>query len=202
MSKKAIIILAVSAILCACTPDMAKKKIETAVLDQLSLYPCLTLQDLYKAFFQAEFGAEHIVADTASAGRYLDYELGLEDNSAVLFEPVGADSAFFRVHLRSVREGYISRDELFSAFLGGVNTVTIPQIDRWKETWKGIEQVIDGMNLNLEGYDADKEMIDSVLASGQYAIHHSEEFGKQYDPHYRIVRKDLFYDRLFYFLIQ
>jgi hypothetical protein len=49
-------------------------KIKAAVNSQMSLYPEASLQDLYKAFFQAEFGPEHIIADTASAGRYLDSE--------------------------------------------------------------------------------------------------------------------------------
>jgi len=33
-------------------------------------------------------------------------------------------------------------------------------------------------------------MIDSVLNSGKYVIHHSEQYIETYDPHYRIIHVD------------
>ncbi len=172
-------------------------KIERAVRAQLELYPEARLQDLYKAFFQAQFGAEHIVADTTSAGKYLDWELQTSDQSDVLFEPIGADSSFFRVHLCAVQKGYITRQELFDAFVGGVWTVEIPEIGLWASRWEEILKVIDSMPIELDGFEEDKALIDEVLASGHYAVHHSETFSEKYDPHYRIVRKDLFYSQLY-----
>lgn len=168
------------------------ERIRCAVESHLELYPEARLQDLYKAFFQAEFGAEHIVADTGSAGKYLDSELKTRDNSKVLYEPIGADSTYYRVHLRAVQEGYISRDQLFHAFLGGVQTVEIPQVEKWAETWPKILKVIDGMNLALPDYDRERVQIDSLLAAGSYALHHSRAFSAAYDPHYRIIRRDIF----------
>lgn len=176
--------------------------IEEAVRNQLSLYPEMTLQDLYKAFFQAEFGPEHILADTTAAGMYLDQELAEKDDSPIMYEPVGGDSAFFRVHLCAVQQGKITRDELFSAFvdgalgLGNSESRKLGILKDWTDKWKKIESVIKSMDLNIENYDQDKEMIDSVLASGNYAVHHSEKFNRLYHPHYRIVRKDIFLERL------
>lgn len=199
--KHPVILLYIAIFLTGCQ-NAGGNDVRTAVNSQLSLYPELHLQDLYKAFFQAEFGAEHIVSDTTSAGRYLDMELGVPDHSAVLYEPIGTDSTFYRVHLRAVQEGYISRNQLFSAFVGGVHPVEIPQIEKWNKTWPHIDAVIDRMNLNLPDYDREKAAIDSLLATGSYAIHHSEEFSDKYDPHYRIVRKDLFEEVLLPLLLQ
>lgn len=70
--KKISFILAMAIIIAACSPSPQEEKIRAAVENHLALWPKAHLQDLYKAFFQAEFGAEHIVADTTSAGRYLD----------------------------------------------------------------------------------------------------------------------------------
>ncbi len=185
----------------SCSSESSRDdRIRAAVRQQLELYPLSTLQDLYKSFFQAEFGAEHIVADTASAGQYLDYELGIPDPTSILFEPVGADSSFFRVHLRCVQDSLISREQLFDAFIDGVNKVEIPQIEKWNDTWRGILTVIEGMNLDLQNFDVDRSNIEELLKSGQYALHHSETFSDVYDPHYRIVRKDIFFDRLFPYL--
>lgn len=175
-------------------------KIREAVLHQVGLYPELTLVDLYKAFFQAEFGAGHMVSDTAVAGRYLDYELAIPDSTEVLFEPIGSDASYFRVHLVCVQKGYLSRNQLFSAFLGGVSEVSDFQIREWELSWKKIESVIDGMNLDLENYSTDKEQISSLLAAGQYAVHHSRIFNEKYNPHYRIVRRDIFEKELLPFL--
>jgi len=173
-----------------------REKIESAVRNHLALYPQARLQDLYKAFFQAEFGAEHIVSDTTSAGRYLDYELTEPDTLSVFYEPIGADSSYFRVHLKCVQKGYITRDELFHAFLGGVHEVTIPHIEAWKDKWGYIESVISAMGLDLPDYDADSSEIDSLLAGGHYAVHHSDVFTGTYHPHYRIIRRDLFYGEI------
>lgn len=180
----------------SCGQINSDQKVRDAVCLQMKLYPESTLQDLYKAFFQAEFGAEHIVADTSSAGRYLDRELLVTDKSELLYEPIGADSSYFRVHLSAVQKGYITRNELFDAFIGGVHQVEIPQIEKWSERWPEIEVVISSLNLSLPGYSEDKIMIDSVLSGGNCAIHHSEHFSEVYDPHYRIIRKDMFLSML------
>ena len=185
-------LILVVAIISGCSTDSHDKKIRDFVKAHCELYPEAHLQDLYKAFFQAEFGAEHIVSDTTSSGRYLDRELTVPDRSSILYEPIGADSTFYRVHLRAVQEGLISRQQLFDAFIGGVHAVEIPQIESWRSTWPHILSVIDRMHLDLPGYDAEKSAIDSLLLSGQYATHHSEEFSNAYDPHYRIVRRDIF----------
>ena len=182
----------VASIITGCSTDNHDEKIRDFVMAHYELYPEAHLQDLYKAFFQAEFGAEHIVSDTTSSGRYLDRELTVQDRSRILYEPIGADSTFYRVHLRAVQEGLISRQQLFNAFVGGVHAVDIPQIESWRSTWPHILSVIDGMHLDLPDYDAEKAAIDSLLLSGKYATHHSEEFSIAYDPHYRIVRKDIF----------
>lgn len=198
MKKLILCIISIAAIVsCA---DTHETRVRDAVKNHLALYPKAHLQDLYKAFFQAEFGAEHIVADTTSAGRYLDSELSVKDNASVYYEPIGADSSFFRVHLRSVQDGFITRDQLFHAFVGGVHNVEIPQIERWSETWPEIIKVIDKMHLGLPDYAEERASIDSLLTTGYYASHHSQEFSVAYDPHYRIIRRDLFESQLLPYL--
>ena len=167
-------------------------KIRSAVENHLAMYPKAHLQDLYKAFFQAEFGAEHIVADTASAGRYLDRELAIPDHSQVLYEPVGADSTYYRVHLRAVQEGHITRRQLFDLFVNGVSATDSGQISLWKGKWARILHVIETMDLDLPDIEPEKAAIDSLLDKGEYAFHHSDAFREAYEPHYRIIRRDLF----------
>ena len=194
---KRLIAFALASILLASCANNDTAKIEDAVNSQMSLYPEARLQDLYKAFFQAEFGPEHIIADTASAGRSLDSELIIPDKSDIMYEPIGVDSTFFRVYLCAVQSGRISRNELFDAFISGARKVKTDEIEKWAEKWHKIENVIESMNLQLPGFEADSATIDSLFNTGQYALHHSQQFRDKYDPHYRIVRKDLFYERLY-----
>lgn len=179
---------------CSKRPD---ERIKAAVTYQMALYPESTLQDLYKAFFQAEFGPEHIISDTVSAARMLDEELSIADNSTLFYEPVGADSAFFRIHLCAVQQGVICRDELFDAFLDSAGKTERIDSENWPGKWNDIERAIESMDLDIENYIYDKCLIDSLLQSGQFAVHHSAKFNDLYRPHYRIIRKDIFEERLY-----
>ena len=55
--------------------EIDKAAVRLALEHQLGTYPASTLQDIYKAFYQEHFGAEHMIADTAAARNYLNYEL-------------------------------------------------------------------------------------------------------------------------------
>jgi hypothetical protein len=48
------------------------------------------------------------------------------------------------------------------------------------------------MKLDLKQYEQDKQLIDSVLNRDRYALSHSPEYREAYNPHYRIVRRDIF----------
>ena len=51
------------------------QNIDEMVKNQLSNYPKSRLLDIYKSCFQDFMGAEHLVGDTLSVRRYLEYEL-------------------------------------------------------------------------------------------------------------------------------
>ena len=79
--------------------------IRSAVEHQMEIYPCSTLMDIYKNFFQDSFGPGHIISDTASAGRYLREELNSADSfSGVAYEPTGYLVNFYRVNLSVMKD--------------------------------------------------------------------------------------------------
>ena len=171
------------------------QEVETFVSGLLHTYPETRLLDVYKSCFQDYMGAEHLVADTASACRYLEQELSttsVENLLPWLYEPCGTHGRYVRVSLRAVHEGFISIDELLSAFIGSANSPHRPTVDQWAERWHVIVNEIDGMRLELKQYEQDKQLIDSVLNQGRYALSHSTEYREAYNPHYRIVRRDIF----------
>ena len=184
---------------CPLSVDKIKKSVER----QLNDFPKSTLQDLYKSFFQDRFGPGHLVSDSAMASNYLRYEL---NNSTVFhekyYEPTGYESNYYRVNLSVIKENKISYQDFFDAFLRSVENVDLNDIDEWKAEWSEIEAVIISMDLNLENFEKDLEMIHSVLEQGEYAVHHSEIYNSEYHPHYRIIEKNIFEEEMLPLLVR
>ena len=174
------------------------RQVRVAVENQLEAYPKSTLQDLYKNFFQDYFGPGHIVSDTASAGAYLDRELAsFEQASGAYYEPTGYNANFYRVNLSVVKEGIVSRNVFFDAFIHSVSDIQPITAEEWKKEWTMIDAVIHSMNLPLVGYTEEREKLFSLLDEGEFVMHHSEPFSEAYDPHYRIIERDIFYKEIF-----
>ena len=185
-----LILFATKSVVCC---PLSVDSIQKSVQRQLNDFPKSTLQDLYKSFFQDRFGPGHLVSDTSMAGNYLRYEL---NNSTVFhekyYEPTGYESNYYRVNLSVIKENKISYQDFFDAFLRSVENVSLDDISEWGSEWSEIESVITSMNLNLENFEKDLEMIHSVLEQDKYAIHHSDTYESEYHPHYRIIEKSIF----------
>jgi hypothetical protein len=166
------------------------ESIQSAVEIQLKHYPKSTLQDIYKSFFQDEFGPGHMAPDSAGAAGYLEYELaGMSSRKDYTAEPCGTGEHFYRVPLDLVKDGIIPQEAFLSAFLQSAKVFKQPDIGAWKPKWAGILAEIREMDLDLPGFEADKKMLEEMLDSGEYVVHHSQVYTEAYDPHYRIMSK-------------
>ena len=173
--------------------DTKSERIRVAVENQLKVYPKSTLQDIYKNFFQDYFGPEHIIRDTLSAGAYLDRELAsFEQTSGTYYESTGYNGNFYRVNLSVIKEGLISRDAYFDAFIRSASNIQTGTFEEWKKEWKQIDSIVQTMNLPLSDYMQDRENLFSLLEQGKYAVHHSKRFAEEYTPHYRIIKREIF----------
>ena len=170
-----------------------KKNIEKAVDFQMTLHPKSTLMDIYKSFFQDHFGPEHMIPDPSEAKKNLLSEIASATSfKGLLLEPTGFKHRYYRVNLFLLHDARIPVDTFMSVFLESSETVNWSKINNWYREWKFIEKVIEKMNLDIQGSDKDLEYINQLLLKGQYVVHHSETFIKEYDPHYRIISKKLF----------
>ena len=190
MKRIALIVIAL-----ACTLVLQAQDIQGFVNRQLQTYPKSRLLDIYKSCFQDFMGAKHLVSDRQRVKAYLDEELStttLDDLMPWQYEPCGIDSSYYRVSIRTVKEGIIGEDMLLDAFARSANTPKRPTVEEWSKRWRKIIGTIDEMHLNLPHYDKDKQFIDSILSLGKYAISHSPEYREAYRPHYRIVERGIF----------
>lgn len=177
----------------ACSGDDTRERIRQSVERQMERYPHSTLRDLYKNYFQDRFGPGHIIADEKAADNYLRYEL---ENAATMegddYEPTGYEERFMRVNLSVIADGRVPYDKYLSAFVRSVNGIEPITIEQWREEWAVIDEVIAKMNLNLPNYEADRAEIWALLERGEYVMHHSKLFEQHYDPHYRIIEREIF----------
>lgn len=177
----------------ACTGDSTRERIRQSVERQMERYPHSTLRDLYKNYFQDRFGPGHIIADEKAADNYLRYEL---ENAATMegddYEPTGYEERFMRVNLSVIADGRVPYDKYLSAFVRSVNGIEPITVEQWREEWAVIDEVINEMNLNLPDYEADRAEIWALLERGEYVMHHSKLFEQHYDPHYRIIEREIF----------
>ena len=173
------------------------KEMEIAVQSQLKHYPESTLIDIYKSFFQDRFGPGHLIEDTAASREYFDEELAkMNSRGRHLPEPCGLGEQFYRVPLDLVKDGRLEADVFFGIFLDGAKSfksagdIDKAEIEAWKESWRKIVVVVESMDLNLPGFEADKAVIEEMLGRGKIVAHHSPKYIETYDPHYRIISKE------------
>lgn len=196
---------------------VSAQDIQGFVSRQLATYPESRLIDIYKSCFQDYMGAEHLISNRQSVKAYLDEELStttLEELQPWYYEPCGTGSGYYRVSLRTVKEGIITADQLLDAFVRSAGDTSAPDLKRsnkknvgadllfthyvrpsvesWTDRWHTMIAEIDKMNLTIPNYNEDKAFIDSLLTAGKYAVSHSPTYREAYHPHYRIVRSDIF----------
>ena len=170
--------------------------VKTTISNQLKTYPESRLLDLYKSFFQDRFGPGHIIRDRESARDYILSELtGADTLTGPGTEPCGWEGNYVRVNLSVVADGLLTADELTDALMASAKEVKEEDIERWKEEWKEewkeIVVIIEKYYPDIPKIEEDKTKIDELLASGQYAYHHSAVYNAAYHPHYRIIAKGL-----------
>ena len=157
--------------------------IEGFVNIQMQNYPKSRLLDIYKSCFQNYMGAEHLLSDRQRVKAYLDEELNttsLDDLMPWYYEPCGIDSSYYRVSIKTIKEGFITEDQLLDAFIRSANSETRPSVESWSNRWHMIIGTIDRMKLDMPNYQEDKQLIDSVLSVGKYAISHSPDYREVY----------------------
>ena len=183
-------------LLCCCTSPEKK-----AISRQLQDYPESRVQDIYKSFCQDNLGPGHLIPNPESAKNYLMSELATfrEDlDSAryeaptVLYYPVGDKGNYVRVDLLVVLDGLVSEDVFLDAFVRSANQGKRVTEDQWVGKWNAVERVIRNSFQSIPDAEKDLEMIDAYVAKGDLIMHHSEVLTEAYNPHYRIIARDIF----------
>ena len=175
--------------------------ISDAIDAQLRQYPESRVTDIYKDFCQDNLGPGHLIPDPESARQYLLSELReyREDLDSARYAkpqlrciPVGDAHNYVRVDLSVVLDGLVDEETLLDAFVRSANEGRILPEKDWVRKWHRVAAVIRRRFPDIPGAEADLAALDSLIGAGHLIMHHSEAFSKAYNPHYRIVARDIF----------
>ena len=161
---------------------------EEAIDIFMKKYPQAQLTDLYKSFYQDNYGPGHLLGDTISARKYFNSELA--DTVAwggEMIEFTGEGKNFVRVNMDLVRKGIIPADEYFKAFQNSLGRVEKPSDEYWISEWIQIDSIIQKKNYKFLNENKDREIIREKIETRNFPIHHSDQFNETYNFHYRII---------------
>lgn len=156
--------------------------LETILRSHSRRYPSWQVQDVYKLAHQAAFGPGHMVKDPSSARLWLDRELAEmgEGPTEPVIDPISADGAIVRVHLRPYLAGSGDPEALLAAFLDSANQYK-GEAEILEVNWVHIGKYCSFPAAEMSAFF--KEM----KVQGYPAVHHSEEYRKHYRPAYRVI---------------
>jgi len=194
---KQLLFILTFALLASCQSASVRNGIER----QLKEYPESRVLDIYKCFCQDNLGPEHLIPNPETAVDYLTSELTEYSHDlasrkyskpTLRYFPTGDEGNYIRVDLSVVLDGYITADEYLDAFVRSANEGTKRTTEQWKAKWADVERCIRKHYMTIPDADKDLQEIKSLIEEGHFIIHHSEKFGQVYNPHYRIIAKDIF----------
>lgn len=161
---------------------------EEAVDYLVMTYPEAQLSDLYKSFYQDNFGPGHLLGDLSAARRYFNSELA--DTSAwggPVYEYTGEGKNFVRLNMDLIRQGIIPADEYFLAFQNSLGRVEKPSDEYWISTWNQIDSIVKAKGYAFINEPEDRVIIEEKIESKNFPIHHSDRYNDAYNFHYRII---------------
>ena len=194
---------------CAPKPEASGSGDREALAQYMETYPKAQLRDIYKSCFQDVFGVAHLISDTQACVRYLENEMKvMDDQLEVLderftvtvingcrmldYEYTLPDSHFVRVDLHVVADGRVPQDLLVDVLMESAATPPYMTQEEWVARWQEIKSAAETLVPRPHGFEEDAAAIDSLLAEGDYVMHHSLRYNEVYNPHYRLIRRDLF----------
>ncbi len=156
--------------------------------EQLRLHPSMQPQDIMKLCYQAERGAEHLLANTDHARKYLESEFAsVEAMSGVLHEPISDNVC--RVDLPAWKASGMPMEWLFNMFAASCS-INDNADEMFAEYVAEAERFVKDASVTFTT-DMWADFMAKYRQAGMPAVHHSEEYRKNEYPAYRIVKSEL-----------
>lgn len=173
--------------------EVSRWSVKKLVEFQQRHHPNLRAQDVWKLFYQATFGVEHILSDSSEVAAYLLNELAPIDSvvaGELLIERISLENDLVRVNLRPFRDLNLSSPLLVKAMFQSARE-TIPDTMLFYRLWNEFSALVRFGLLKFPL--ADLKVWDEKVGGGTIeAVHHSTEYVSSNRPAYRVVRRTVF----------
>ena len=145
----------------------AHSQCATALIQYAQRYPAAEVQDLYKLVFQDLYGPGHLLTDSLAAMRYISKEVAEMDGDAYPKDLYSTNDGPFPLYEYTLCDSNFVR----------VNLILV------KRGWISIEQFVSSLLRSAQGLPT---------PDPKFVMSHSAAFKAAYDPHYRIIRRNIF----------
>lgn len=167
------------------TDNQNNRKTRELLLKHCNDYPALKAEDIFKFLFQSAYGCEHLVSDGDGALKHIksEYETLSERETP---DTERLDGEYSRVNLSCLKRG-LSAETLARLFCLSAKSEPNGNILLESKLKTARELVLNG-ELPISPQDFDKSL-DEWANRGYPALHHSEQFRREYKPAYRVIAK-------------
>lgn len=152
------------------------------------------VQDVYKLLYQANFGVEHFLTDTAHVREYLLNELGSLETDAVvsdepLVERISSRGDIVRVNLRPFKK--LNRDpETLVEWMFRSAAVHSPDSLMFRRQWNEFHDLVRYGLLEFPMEEV-SEWNRRITAGDIRPVHHSPEYAAANRPAYRVIHRSV-----------
>lgn len=159
------------------------------ILNHISRFPRLEIQDLRKFIYQSSYGPEHMISDEKRALAYIEEEFKSLDSIGIMDEDflVDLDGDYVRVSLGFMTNG-LKAETLTKLFVLSSEHIS-DDYSILEEKIDVLREMISSGEIDFSIEEFDKE-IKKWKDEGYQACHHSEVFRKEYKPAYRLVKRE------------
>jgi hypothetical protein len=157
------------------------------ISDQLTRYPKMEVQDIYKLIHQGAMGSEHVVDDFASAQTWLEKEIAnmQPGPDEPVVDPISIHGEIVRINLRPYIKAGGNQSTLLNAFMKTVKEYK-GSLEQLMMCWSYFEKMVQRGNLDFSE-DEVNDFMDQMSANAFPAVHHSKSYEESYHPAYRVV---------------
>ena len=161
--------------------DEEALKIKDILINHYHKYPLMQLDDFFKLIYQNNFGPNHLNLEKVKS--YLDDEIDHINKENEEIEDIG--NGYVRLYLSSFSNSSLISKYLIQSKIE-VNDHIYPLFYRKLAI---LNKLINKRIIKLKKKESSKR-IKEYIFSLDYEVHHSDIYKLNYDPHYRIIKKE------------
>lgn len=168
-------------------PSREFSRFDTILAEQISRYPLLQVQDLYKLIHQGAMGSEHAIRDAEAAHTWLEEELDnlQEGPPEPMVDPISPSGDIVRINLRPYLQDGRNPRILLDAFIRTANEYRGSE-ELLRKCWAHARRMASEGKLPLDIRRMD-EFMSEMEKQGLPAVHHSLVYEEAFRPAYRVV---------------